>query len=82
MGLLGGTVSSSRPTFNRDDDDAGRAQFTAIFGGHLSFQSFTYHVGASAGLLFAPVGGPGEAGAPHDFGGLFLALNATLDGDD
>lgn len=81
LGLLGGSVSSE--AFSLDDEDAGgHAEYTAIFGALASFQSFTYHLGVSAGWLFAPAGRPGEAGRAHDFGGLFLGINATLDGDD
>jgi len=84
LGFLGGAVTSDDDDFDdfNDGSNDSRAQYTAIFGGVVSFQSFTYHMGVSAGLLFAPAGRPGEAGRPHDFGGLFLGINTTLDGDD
>jgi hypothetical protein len=63
-----------------DDDENAPFQMTAIFGGALSFQSFTYHLGSSIGFLHAPAGAPGELGRGHDYGGLYFTLGGTLDG--
>jgi hypothetical protein len=56
------------------------SQHAPIFGAAASFQSFTYHLGASLGWMFAPAGSPGELGRDHDFGGIYGALGGTIDG--
>jgi hypothetical protein len=55
-------------------------QHTGMFGGALSFQSFSYHVGSSISLMHAPAGEPGEIGRGHDYGGLYFTISGTLDG--
>ncbi len=55
-------------------------QHTAIFGAAVTLTSYAYHLGLDTGLVFAPVGAPGELGQSHDFGGFYFAFGGTIDG--
>jgi len=63
-------------------DNAADAEFqnTAMFGGAVSFTSFTYHVSSSMAFMHAPTGPPGELGRDHDYAGLYFTLGGTIDG--
>jgi len=63
-----------------DNDKDAKFQNTAMWGGAVSFTSFTYHVGGSLGLMRAQTGPPGEIGRDYDYGGFYVALEGTIDG--
>ncbi|MSP24561.1 MAG: hypothetical protein EXR75_05230 [Myxococcales bacterium] len=68
-GTTSGPVSKNAP-----------AQNTVVFGAAITLTSYTYHLGLDTGLLFAPVGPPGELARAHDFGGFYFAFGGTIDG--
>ncbi len=63
-----------------DNNADAEFQHTAMFGGAVSFTSFTYHVSTSIAFMHAPAGPPGELGRDHDYGGLYFTLGGTIDG--
>ena len=67
-------------TIEIDNQVDAEFQNTAIFGGAVSFTSFTYHVSTSISFMHAPAGPPGEVGRDHDYGGLYFTLGGTIDG--
>jgi len=67
-------------TIEIDNNVDSEFQNTAMFGGAVSFTSFTYHLSSSVAFMHAPAGPPGEIGRDHDYAGLYFTLGGTIDG--
>ena len=63
-----------------DNEEDAPFQKTGIFGGALTFNSFTYHVGASVAYTYAPVSSLSQLGRTHDYGGFYFMLQGSIDG--